>query len=60
MQDGRELLTVAEAIAMMGISRTTWQKLVTRGDTPPIVRIGSTQRIRRESLDAWLRSNETS
>ena len=43
------LMTVADVISAMGISRSTWQKLVTQKQTPPIVRIGTVQRIRREA-----------
>lgn len=40
-----QLMTVADVIAAMGISRSTWQKLVAQKRTPPIVRIGAVQRI---------------
>ena len=53
-----ELLKVADVIAEMGISRGTWQKLVTQGKTPPIVRIGAVQRIRRDAFKAWLNQHE--
>ncbi len=53
-----ELMTVADAITAMGISRSTWQKLVKQGATPPIVRIGAVQRIRREAFAAWLHQRE--
>ena len=52
------LMTVADVIAEMGISRSTWQKLVTQGKTPPIVRIGAVQRIRRDAFKAWLGQHE--
>ena len=53
-----QLMTVAEVIAAMGISRSTWQKLVSQGKTPPIVRIGAVQRIKRDSFDAWIGQHE--
>lgn len=53
-----ELLKVADVIAEMAISRSTWQKLVTQGKTPPIVRIGAVQRIRRDAFKAWLNQHE--
>ena len=53
-----ELLKVADVIAEMGISRSTWQKLVIQGKTPPIVRIGAVQRIRRDAFKAWLNQHE--
>lgn len=53
-----QLLTVADVIAAMGISRSTWQKLVTEKRTPPIVRIGAVQRIRRNAFEAWLGQHE--
>ena len=53
-----QLMTVANVIAEMGISRSTWQKLVTEKRTPSIVRIGAVQRIRRDAFSAWLAQNE--
>ena len=53
-----ELLKVADVIAEMGISRSTWQKLVTQGKTPSIVRIGAVQRIRRDAFEVWLGQHE--
>ena len=53
-----QLMTVAGVIAEMGISRSTWQKLVTEKRTPPIVRIGAVQRIRRDAFAAWLVRHE--
>ena len=53
-----QLMTVAGVIAEMGISRSTWQKLVTEKQTPPIVRIGAVQRIRRDAFEAWLCQHE--
>jgi predicted DNA-binding transcriptional regulator AlpA len=44
----------------MGISRSTWQKLVAQRQTPPIVRIGAVQRIRRDAFEAWLGQHENS
>lgn len=54
-----QLMTVADVIAAMGISRTTWQKFVTEKRTPPIVRIGAVQRIRRNAFEAWLGQHES-
>ena len=53
-----QLMTVADVIAAMGISRSTWQKLVSQKQTPPIVRIGAVQRIRRGAFEAWLGQHE--
>ena len=53
-----ELLTVRDVIAALGISRSTWQKLVAQKRTPPIVRIGAVQRIRRDAFEAWLGQHE--
>ena len=53
-----QLMTVANVISAMGISRSTWQKLVAQKRTPPIVRIGAVQRIRRDAFEAWLGQNE--
>ena len=53
-----QLMTVTDVIAAMGISRSTWQKLVSRKQTPAIVRIGAVQRIRRDAFEAWLGQHE--
>ena len=53
-----QLMTVADVISAMGISRSTWQKLVAQKRTPPIVRIGAVQRIRRDAFEAWLDQHE--
>ena len=53
-----QLMTVADVISTMGISRSTWQKLVAQKRTPPIVRIGAVQRIRRNAFKAWLGQHE--
>ena len=58
-QDAQDkLMTVANVISEMGISRSTWQKLVTQKQTPPIVRIGAVQRIRRDAFHTWLGQHE--
>ena len=53
-----QLMTVADVILALGISRSTWQKLMAQKRTPPIVRIGSVQRIRRGAFTAWLGQHE--
>lgn len=53
-----QLMTVTNVISEMGISRSTWQKLVTQKKTPPIVRIGAVQRIRRDAFEAWIGQHE--
>ena len=53
-----QLMTVADVISAMGISRSTWQKLVAQKRTPPIVRIGAVQRIRRDAFEAWVGQHE--
>ena len=53
-----QLMTVADVISEMGISRSTWQKIVAQNQTPPIVRIGAVQRIRRDAFEAWLGQHE--
>jgi excisionase family DNA binding protein len=53
-----KLMTVTDVISAMGISRSTWQKLVSEKRTPPIVRIGAVQRIRRDAFEAWLGQHE--
>lgn len=53
-----QLMTVANVISELGISRSTWQKLITQKKTPSIVRIGAVQRIRRDAFEAWLSQHE--
>ena len=53
-----QLMTVADVILALGISRSTWQKLMAQKRTPPIVRIGAVQRIRRDAFEAWLGQHE--
>jgi excisionase family DNA binding protein len=55
-----QLMTVADVISAMGISRSTWQKLVAQKQTPPIVRIGAVQRIRQDAFEEWLGQHENS
>jgi predicted DNA-binding transcriptional regulator AlpA len=59
MVQSAEVMTVAEAIAEIGISRSTWQKLVAQKKTPPIVKLSTVQRIKRSSFEAWLSQHET-
>ena len=53
-----DLITVREFCTEARISRSSWQKLKRQGQTPPIISIGGSQRIRRESVEAWLVENE--
>jgi len=53
------LLTVNEFCEAVGISRSTWHKLKRQGSTPPIIMIGTVQRIRKDMAEAWLTENET-
>ena len=57
--DMPHLLTVADFCQTVGISRSTWHKLKRKGSTPPIVKIGGIQRIRKEAAETWLAENET-
>jgi excisionase family DNA binding protein len=58
-QASHQLMTVANVITEMRISRSTWQKLVAQKGTPPIVKIGAVQRIRRDAFEAWLGQHES-
>ena len=53
-----ELMTVANVIEEMGVSRAFWQKLIKQNKTPPIIKIGNVQRIRRGAYRTWLQENE--
>jgi predicted DNA-binding transcriptional regulator AlpA len=59
LQECRQANTAHTVIAAMGISRSTWQKLVRQGATPPIVKLGAVQRVRRDAFDAWVSQHET-
>ena len=54
-----DLLTVSEIINELRIHRSTWQKMVTAGSTPPIVKLGNAQRIRYGSFRDWLKQSES-
>ena len=54
-----QLLKVSDVITAMGISRSTWQKLVAQNRTPPIVKIGAVQRIRQDAFKTWLDQHES-
>jgi len=53
-----QLMTVADVITAMRVSRSTWQKLVAQDQTPAIIRIGAVQRIRRGAFETWLSQHE--
>lgn len=53
-----ELLTVPEIITELRIHRSTWQKMVTAGNIPPIVKLGNAQRIRYGAYRDWLKQQE--
>jgi hypothetical protein len=55
-------MTATDIISDLEIKRSTWQKLVHQGQTPPIARIGTAQRIRLNAFHASLeqRANQPS
>ncbi len=44
-----KLMTVTETVEDTGVSRAFWQKLVASGRTPPVMKFGAVQRIRRSA-----------
>jgi predicted DNA-binding transcriptional regulator AlpA len=54
-----DLLTVPEIITELRIHRSTWQKMVSAGTTPPIVKIAGAQRVRYGAYREWLMQNES-
>ncbi|WP_393958821.1 helix-turn-helix domain-containing protein [Methylorubrum sp. POS3] len=55
-----DLLTLAEAAEATRISRRHLQALLQLDEGPPVIRLGRRLIIRREALQAWLVSRETS
>ncbi len=53
-----EGLTIAAAAAVIGISKRHLEKLVARGDGPPVIRLGRRAIIRRETVSRWLAEQE--
>jgi len=53
-----DLLTVDEIITELRIHRSTWQKMVRAGTTPPIVKLSNAQRIRYGAFREWLKQQE--
>lgn len=53
-----DLLTVPEIVTELRIHRATWQKMVTNGTAPPIVKIFNVQRIRYGAYREWLKETE--
>jgi excisionase family DNA binding protein len=51
-------LTVEEAAREARISARHLHRLIANREGPPVARLGSRNVIRREALDAWLRSRE--
>jgi hypothetical protein len=53
-----DLLTVTEVVTELRIHRSSWQKMVNAGTTPPILKIGNTHRIRYGAFLVWIKENE--
>jgi len=50
------LLSVREACALLGISRSTLYKYIFEGTGPRSVHVGKRRLFRRSDLDAWIAS----
>jgi excisionase family DNA binding protein len=48
------LMRMPEVAAHLGVSRTTVYRLAERGQLPGVIRLGSTLRIDRRALEAWI------
>jgi len=53
-----DILTVDEIVTELRIHRSTWQKMVRAGTTPPIVKLSNAQRIRYGAFREWLKQQE--
>jgi excisionase family DNA binding protein len=51
-------LTIAAAAAIIGVSKRHLEKIIARGEGPPVVRLGRRAIIRRISLERWLDERE--
>jgi excisionase family DNA binding protein len=51
-------LTIAAAAAIIGVSKRHLEKIIARGEGPPVIRLGRRAIIRRISLDRWLEERE--
>lgn len=50
------LLTMAEAAALIGISRTSLYMAIQRGEGPrPVIRLGRSARLPRAAVEEWVR-----
>ena len=54
----REALSMSEAAAAAGVSRTTLYQLLAAGGGPPTIRVGRRRLIRVEALREWLIQRE--
>ena len=54
-----ECLTIKQFCKDVGIAVRTFYVLRTRGEAPPVVRIGRRVVIRRAAAEAWLAARET-
>ena len=55
----RELLTIPEVLAELGIPRRTWQRWRELGTGPACIRLPNRElRVRRSTLTTWLNSME--
>lgn len=49
-----EWLTTVQLAALTKTSRSLWDKMRVRGDSPPWVQCGNRPRYRRVEIEAWL------
>lgn len=53
-----ELMTIAEILEDLRISRAGWDKMAAAGRTPAIIKVGRIHRVRRSAYEAWLSQHE--
>jgi excisionase family DNA binding protein len=53
-----EGLTISAAAAIIGVSKRHLEKLIARGEGPPVVRLGRRAIIRRGTVSRWLAERE--
>ena len=51
-------LSIAAAAAIIGVSKRHLEKIIARGEGPPVIRLGRRAIIRRSSLGRWLDERE--
>ena len=51
-------LSIAGAAAIIGVSKRHLEKIIARGEGPPVIKLGRRSIIRRETVSRWLAARE--